>query len=141
MAANAAMALNPKAEVARRGVALQMNITAALGLQEVLKTNLGPKGTIKMSDISFLLPAPLPPPLPPPSDPMVSIRKKILRCQRLVSGGGDIKLTKDGKVLLHEMQIQNPTAAMIARATTAQDEITGDGTTSNGEPRKQSTRP
>ena len=50
---------------------------------------------------------------------------------RLVSGAGDIKLTKDGKVLLSEMQIQNPTAAMIARAATAQDEITGDGTTSN----------
>ncbi len=29
------------------------------------------------------------------------------------------------------MQIQNPTATMIARAATAQDEITGDGTTSN----------
>jgi T-complex protein 1 subunit zeta len=39
---------NPKAEIARRGQALQHNITAALGLQEVLKTNLGPKGTIKM---------------------------------------------------------------------------------------------
>jgi hypothetical protein len=39
---------NPKAEVARRGQALNHNITAALGLQEVLKTNLGPKGTIKM---------------------------------------------------------------------------------------------
>ncbi|KAJ3300343.1 T-complex protein 1 subunit zeta [Borealophlyctis nickersoniae] len=49
----------------------------------------------------------------------------------LVGGAGDIKLTKDGKVLLTEMQIQNPTAVMIARAATAQDEITGDGTTSN----------
>jgi T-complex protein 1 subunit zeta len=114
--------INPKAEVARRGQALQMNINAALGLQDVLKTNLGPKGTIKM----------------------------------LVSGAGDIKLTKDGKVLLSEMvrlfkvklthgkQIQNPTAAMIARAATAQDEITGDGTTSNvliiGELLKQSER-
>ena len=39
------------------------------GLQEVLRTNLGPKGTMKM----------------------------------LVSGAGDIKLTKDGNVLLHEM--------------------------------------
>ncbi|KAL8427399.1 hypothetical protein Efla_006430 [Eimeria flavescens] len=29
------------------------------------------------------------------------------------------------------MQIQHPTAALIARAATAQDEITGDGTTSN----------
>eukprot|EP00842_Homolaphlyctis_polyrhiza_P006623 jgi/Hompol1/6962/HPOL_001016-RA len=38
---------NPKAEVARRGQALQLNINAALGLQEVVKTNLGPKGTIK----------------------------------------------------------------------------------------------
>jgi T-complex protein 1 subunit zeta len=86
-----------------------VNITAAQGLQEVLRTNLGPKGTIKM----------------------------------LVDGAGQIKLTKDGKVLLSEMvtntvqkesadwqQIQNPTAAMIARSATSQDEITGDGTTS-----------
>jgi T-complex protein 1 subunit zeta len=29
------------------------------------------------------------------------------------------------------MQIQNPTATMIARAATAQDDMTGDGTTSN----------
>lgn len=41
-----------------------------------------------------------------------------------------IKLTKDGNVLLREMQIQNPTAVMIARAATAQDDICGDGTTS-----------
>lgn len=48
----------------------------------------------------------------------------------LVDGAGGIKLTKDGSVLLREMSIQNPTAVMIARAATAQDEITGDGTTS-----------
>lgn len=47
----------------------------------------------------------------------------------LVSGAGDIKITKDGKVLLDEMQIQNPTSAMIARAATAQDDVCGDGTT------------
>ncbi|RLV91957.1 T-complex protein 1 subunit zeta [Spathaspora sp. JA1] len=47
----------------------------------------------------------------------------------LVDGSGSLKLTKDGKVLLTEMQIQHPTAVMIARAATAQDEITGDGTT------------
>lgn len=29
------------------------------------------------------------------------------------------------------MQIQHPTAGMIARAATAQDDIVGDGTTSN----------
>lgn len=39
-------------------------------------------------------------------------------------------MTKDGKVLLDEMQIQHPTAAVIARTATAQDDITGDGTTS-----------
>ncbi|EDQ84239.1 uncharacterized protein MONBRDRAFT_39350 [Monosiga brevicollis MX1] len=89
--------LNPKAEVARAAVALQMNSTAARGLQDVLKSNLGPKGTMKM----------------------------------LVSGSGDIKLTKDGNVLLNDMQIQHPTASLIARAATAQDDITGDGTTSN----------
>ncbi|VFV43378.1 t-complex protein 1 subunit zeta [Lynx pardinus] len=51
--------------------------------------------------------------------------------ERLVSGAGDIKLTKDGNVLLHEMQIQHPTASLIAKVATAQDDITGDGTTSN----------
>ena len=40
--------INPKAEVARAAAALQLNINAAKGLQEVLKTNLGPKGTMKM---------------------------------------------------------------------------------------------
>lgn len=88
--------LNPKAEVARAAQALAVNISAAKGLQDVLKTNLGPKGTMKM----------------------------------LVSGAGDIKITKDGNVLLHEMQIQHPTASLIARAATAQDDVTGDGTTS-----------
>lgn len=88
--------LNPKAEIARASQALAVNMSGAKGLQEVLKTNLGPKGTMKM----------------------------------LVSGAGDIKITKDGNVLLHEMQIQHPTASLIARASTAQDDITGDGTTS-----------
>ncbi|KAK2578039.1 hypothetical protein KPH14_008456 [Odynerus spinipes] len=88
--------LNPKAEFARAAQALAVNISAAKGIQEVMKTNLGPKGTMKM----------------------------------LVSGAGDIKITKDGNVLLHEMQIQHPTASLIARASTAQDDMTGDGTTS-----------
>lgn len=37
----------------------------------------------------------------------------------------DIKLTKDGNVLLREMQIQNPTAVMIARTAVAQDDTSG----------------
>ncbi|KAJ8061526.1 hypothetical protein OCU04_009340 [Sclerotinia nivalis] len=93
---SAAQLLNPKAESRRRGEALKVNISAGEGLQDVLKSNLGPMGTIKM----------------------------------LVDGAGGIKLTKDGNVLLREMQIQNPTAVMIARAATAQDDICGDGTTS-----------
>ncbi|RDA87014.1 hypothetical protein CP532_3230 [Ophiocordyceps camponoti-leonardi (nom. inval.)] len=93
---SAAQLLNPKAESRRRGEALKVNINAGVGLQDVLKSNLGPLGTIKM----------------------------------LVDGAGQIKLTKDGNVLLREMQIQNPTAVMIARAATAQDDICGDGTTS-----------
>ncbi|KAF7489948.1 T-complex protein 1 subunit zeta [Sarcoptes scabiei] len=88
--------LNPKAEIARYSQALAINIGGARGLQEVLRTNLGPQGTMKM----------------------------------LVSGAGDIKITKDGNVLLHEMQIQHPTAALIAKASTAQNDETGDGTTS-----------
>ncbi len=62
----------------------------------------------------------------------------------LVGGAGQIKITKDGCVLLHEMQIQHPTASMIARAATAQDDITGDGTTTTvlfiGEIMKQAER-
>ena len=95
--------LNPKAEVARASQALAVNMAGARGIQvfaadqvlttitcpsnhfmqsqDVLKTNLGPKGTMKM----------------------------------LVGGAGDIKITKDGNVLLHEMQIQHPTASLIAR--------------------------
>jgi len=102
--------VNSKAEVLRRFAALAMNINAARGLQEVMKSNLGPKGTLKM----------------------------------LVGGAGQIKITKDGHVLLNEMQIQHPTAAMIARSATAQDDIVGDGTTSNvlliGELLKQAER-
>ncbi|EMD00091.1 hypothetical protein BAUCODRAFT_365103 [Baudoinia panamericana UAMH 10762] len=94
--ASAAQLLNSKAESRRRGEALRVNISAGEGLQDVLASNLGPTGTLKM----------------------------------LVDGAGAIKLTKDGSVLLKEMQIQNPTAVMIARAATAQDEICGDGTTS-----------
>lgn len=56
----------------------------------------------------------------------------------------DIKLTKDGNCLLREMQITNPTALMIARTAVAQDDITGDGTTSTvlliGELLKQAER-
>lgn len=40
--------LNAKAEVMGRQAALFMNINAAKGLLDVMKTNLGPKGTIKM---------------------------------------------------------------------------------------------
>lgn len=102
--------LNPNAETLNRLAALSMNINAAKGLQDVLKTNLGPKGTIKM----------------------------------LVGGAGDIRLTKDGNTLLKEMQIQNPTAIMIARTAVAQDDINGDGTTSTvlfiGELMKQAER-
>ncbi|KAK4689906.1 T-complex protein 1 subunit zeta, partial [Tremellales sp. Uapishka_1] len=88
--------INPRAESIRRGQALQVNTAGAVGLANVVKSNLGPRGTIKM----------------------------------LVDGSGQIKMTKDGKVLLSEMQIQNPTAAMIARTAVAQDEQVGDGTTS-----------
>lgn len=40
--------VNSKAEVARAQAALSVNICAARGLQDVLRTNLGPKGTMKM---------------------------------------------------------------------------------------------
>lgn len=88
--------INPRAMVMRKKQALMVNVNAAKGLQEVLHSNLGPKGTLKM----------------------------------LVGGAGQIKITKDGRTLLGEMQIQHPTACMIGRTATAQDDSCGDGTTS-----------
>ena len=40
--------VNANADLIRKAQALAVNINAAKGLQEVLKTNLGPKGTMKM---------------------------------------------------------------------------------------------
>jgi len=119
--AAAAKLVNPNAEIVAKSQSLLVNVSAGRGLASVLKSNLGPRGTLKM----------------------------------LVGGAGQIKLTKDGAVLLKEMQImrptapqffdqervgahtlagrslrRHPTATMIARTATAQDEITGDGTTS-----------
>lgn len=74
--------VNAKADILRKAQALAVNINAAKGLQEVLKTNLGPKGTIKM----YVIPSQL-----------------IDISYRLVGGAGQVKLTKDGNVLLHEM--------------------------------------
>mmetsp|Transcript_11440 Transcript_11440/g.32128 ORF Transcript_11440/g.32128 Transcript_11440/m.32128 type:complete len:528 (+) Transcript_11440:283-1866(+) len=88
--------LNTTAEIARKTHALMVTTSAAKGLMEVLRPNLGPRGSLKM----------------------------------LISGAGDIKITKDGNVLLHEMQFAHPVASLIARVATAQDDITGDGTTS-----------
>ena len=78
--------LTPHAEIVSGKQARAVNVAAAMGLQAVLKSNLGPRGTLKM----------------------------------LVGGAGQIKLTKDGQILLKEMQIQHPTACMIARTATAQ---------------------
>lgn len=47
--------LNPKAEFARAAQALAVNISAAKGIQDVMKTNLGPKGTMKMYVIIIIL--------------------------------------------------------------------------------------
>lgn len=89
--------LAPNAEIIHSQQALAVNCSAAVGLAQVLKSNLGPTGSLKL----------------------------------LVGGTIDqLKLTKDGLTLLKEMQIQHPTAALIARAATAQDDVTGDGTTS-----------
>ncbi|EZG78414.1 putative chaperonin containing T-complex 1 zeta subunit, tcpz protein [Gregarina niphandrodes] len=89
--------LNPRADLLRREQAFEASLVAARGLQDIMASNLGPRGTQKM----------------------------------LVGGAGQIKITKDGNVLLKEMHIQHPTAAIIARAATAQDVVVGDGCTSD----------
>ena len=46
--ASSLRSVNPNAESMDKAAALFMNINAAKGLQDVMKTNLGPRGTIKM---------------------------------------------------------------------------------------------
>ncbi len=133
--------MNPNAETMGKSAALFMNINAAKGLHEVMKTNFGPKGTIKMlvggaggKHIAWIIPDDLHQgwagpmqllrrtsthPLASPPPPAVVL----LPCYPVCLA--DIKLTKDGNVLLREMQIQNPTAVMIARTAVAQDDVTG----------------
>ena len=77
-------------------LSLNVSINAAKGLQEIMKSNLGIHGTLKM----------------------------------LVSSSGELKITKDGFVLLREMQIQNPVASLIAKSISVQNYKLGDGTTS-----------
>ena len=48
MASSSLRSVNPNAEIMGKQAALFMNINAAKGLQDVMKSNLGPKGTIKM---------------------------------------------------------------------------------------------
>uniref|UniRef100_G1LMQ5 Uncharacterized protein n=1 Tax=Ailuropoda melanoleuca TaxID=9646 RepID=G1LMQ5_AILME len=80
---------------ARARAALAVNITTAQGLQDALRTILGPNDTTKM----------------------------------LLSG--DVKLTNDGNVLLHKMQIPHPTASLTPKVARAQDDVSGDCTTSS----------
>ena len=42
----------------------------------------------------------------------------------LVGGAGQIKITKDGRVLLHEMQIQHPTAVRYSLLSLSRSERT-----------------
>ncbi|KAK6509264.1 T-complex protein 1 subunit zeta [Arthrobotrys musiformis] len=50
---SAAQLLNPKAESRRRGEALRVNINAGIGLQEVLRSNLGPMGYVESMELGF----------------------------------------------------------------------------------------
>lgn len=51
--------LSPNAEIVSKDAALQVNIAAANGLQNVLKSNLGPRGTLKMVGL-FVCGGPMP---------------------------------------------------------------------------------
>jgi hypothetical protein len=158
--------INPHAESVRRAQALMINASAAKGLQEVLKTNLGACGGDDRAAARQVHrahahcgesgAAPCPTPLVPAARgaPAASLLATAASRHRfsvstfvpashaslchalplaagprgtlkmLVGGAGDVKLTKDGNVLLHDMQIQHPTAMMIARSATAQDDVT-----------------
>ena len=91
---SAAQLLNPKAEsrasylriilsicllicIQRRGEALKVNISAGEGLQDVLKSNLGPTGTIKM----FVY--------------LYNFSREKLKVLRLVDGAGAVCVYRD----------------------------------------------
>ena len=128
---SAIKSVNPQADVIGTRHALMMNINAAKGLADVVKSNLGPRGTMKMSTPHNAHTHSLHTSVTQLTSFTHSEMCPLRLCYRLVSGAGLIKVTKDGKVLLDEMQIQHPTAAIIARTATAQEDQTGDGTTSN----------
>lgn len=113
---SAASVLNPNNELARKLHALLFNITAAKGLQGIVTSNLGPRGTLKMCVTDqFVLqrvewanlatPSGSEAPLSPTKEECIS--NLMLLCSmwryRLVSAGGDIKITKDGQILLKEV--------------------------------------
>ena len=49
----------------------------------------------------------------------------------LVDGLGDILISNDGATILDEIDVQHPAAKMIVQVAKAQDQETGDGTTSS----------
>lgn len=127
--------INPGAEVVSRQHALSINVSAAKGIQDLLKTNLG----------TCMAYSPAPPrdrlSVPIASRTVCSLQTSVCcnggcvtpccvptgpkgTLKMLVGGAGQVKITKDGSVLLHEMQISHPTAIMIARTATAQDDNT-----------------
>jgi T-complex protein 1 subunit zeta len=127
--------LNANADVMGSKAALFMNINAAGGLMDVMKTNLGPRGTIKMlvsgsGDIKLTKVRWL-------RKRAACAQRRWWRCVRVARAEcvaalpcvarcvARAAVAQDGNVLLREMQIQNPTAIMIARTAVAQDDITG----------------
>ncbi|CAE6417218.1 unnamed protein product [Rhizoctonia solani] len=100
--------INPKAESVRRAAALQVNTNGAMGLANVVKGNLGPRGTIKML-----------------VDGAGNIKMTKASVMRKGWKSAALRDADPGK-----SNPKNPTAAMIARTAVAQDDQVGDGTTS-----------
>lgn len=116
---SAASVLNPNNELARKLHALLYNITAAKGLQGIVSSNLGPRGTLKMYEIpkhELLVCIATFWPFADSSvtsecAPALIVVATIINIStlafsspiRLVSPGGDIKITKDGQILLKEV--------------------------------------
>jgi T-complex protein 1 subunit zeta len=137
--------INPKAESVRRTQALQVNTMGAMGLANVVKSNLGSSEWPKL-ERSVMYGAGADLGIHAPCRTSWNHQNVGRWCWRNQDDQGEPRAIKagtnhcpadpstfhsqDGKVLLSEMQIQNPTAAMIARTAVAQDEQCGDGTTS-----------
>jgi T-complex protein 1 subunit gamma len=103
------------------------NIAAARAVADIIRTTLGPRSMLKVSNdqcwrnianLSTVF-------------PLTYAHCFFLKCnQMLLDPMGGIVITNDGHCILREVDVSHPTAKSMMELSRAQDEEVGDGTTS-----------